>query len=215
VATETKHNIVPDLVSLAVPIDSLVRLPGNPRRNDAEVIARSLERWGQRKPVVVRRDGSVIEAGNHTWDGAVLLGWTHIAAVFVDDDETSATGFALADNRLHDLGSDDPTALALMIQGIKDEELVLLDAGFDALSIDELLAPLELAEVGPEGNTLNDGRTPAERAASYESNGLRSFILTYAMGDYEDLAGRLQKLRGEMSLDTNAEVVLRLIKASS
>jgi hypothetical protein len=36
---------------------------------------------------------------------AQQLGWTHIAVVWVDDDDITATAFALADNRTGDLGT--------------------------------------------------------------------------------------------------------------
>lgn len=210
--TTQTHKIIDGLASLATPIDSLTGLEGNYRRHEIEALARSLDRFGQRKPIVVRRDGAIVEAGNGTTIAARdVLGWTHIAAVFVEDDEATAIGFALADNRTHDLGSNDEHALALMVRGIRDEELLLLDAGFDALAVDDLLAPLDLDPIAPEGRTLNDGRTPGERQAEYEAAGLRSFILTYAMEDYEAIGAKLQALRASMSLDTNGEVIAKLV----
>lgn len=94
--------IIEALRPLAVPIDSVVLDPanamGHPGEN-LEAIRGSLAKYGQRKPIVVNRNGNVIEAGNGTWKAAKALGWTHIAAVFVDDDPLTATGYAIADNR--------------------------------------------------------------------------------------------------------------------
>src|SRR5262245_60793327 len=95
--------IVEGLLPLAVPIDSLQELEGNPRRGDLEAVARSLREYKQRKPIIATRDGTVI-AGNHTLAAARLLGWPVIAVLHVDDDEQRARAFALADNRTHDLG---------------------------------------------------------------------------------------------------------------
>ena len=65
--------IAPDLQSLAQPIDTLHLLDGNPRRGNVDAVARSYERFGQRKPIVARRDGTVI-AGNHQLLAARSLG---------------------------------------------------------------------------------------------------------------------------------------------
>ncbi len=45
--------IVADLEALAAPIETLALLPGNPRRGDVDAVARSLDTFGQRKPIVV------------------------------------------------------------------------------------------------------------------------------------------------------------------
>jgi hypothetical protein len=115
------------LRSLAVDIDSLTLLPGNPRRGDVEAVARSLRAFGQRKPVVVNKDHAVL-AGNHTLLAARSLGWTKVAAVFVDDDETTAKAFALADNRTGTLGGFDDTDLAAMLADVADADPALLSA---------------------------------------------------------------------------------------
>lgn len=51
--------IADDLVSLAVDIDTVRQLPGNPRRGDVDAVAASLQRFGQRKPIVVDADGVI------------------------------------------------------------------------------------------------------------------------------------------------------------
>ncbi len=79
-----------DLEPLATPIADLRELPGNPRVGDVGAVARSLDQFGQRKPIVALRDGTII-AGNHTWKAANQLGWEKIAVVYVDDDATGET----------------------------------------------------------------------------------------------------------------------------
>src|SRR5215468_10422419 len=103
--------IAPDLARLARPIGSLRTLEGNPRRGDVAAVKRSLQRFGQRKPIVVREDGTVI-AGNHTLLAAQELGWDEIAAVGTEDDDATAKAYALADNRTSALGSFDVGDLA-------------------------------------------------------------------------------------------------------
>jgi hypothetical protein len=46
------------------------------------------------------RRAAKVEAGNGTLAAAKSLGWTHIAAVFVDDDAATAAAYGVADNRV-------------------------------------------------------------------------------------------------------------------
>lgn len=133
-----------DLRGLAYPIDDLNLLPGNPRRGNVEAVARSLEAFGQRKPVVARRSDRVVIAGNHTLQAARSLGWVEVAVVWVDDDETMSKAFALADNRTAELGDYDQQALADLIQdvGSVDPEL-LVASGWSDEAVAELVAALE------------------------------------------------------------------------
>lgn len=131
--------IIESLKSLAVPIDSLQALPGNPRRGDVDAVATSLSRFGQRKPIVVRRDDGTIIAGNHTWQAAKQLGWTEIAVAYVGDDDVTAQAYALADNRTAELGGYDDELLRNLIQSVESIDVDLLrDTGWDKVSVDEL-----------------------------------------------------------------------------
>ncbi len=94
--------IHPDLRSLALPIESLHEDPHNANQHsDAsrKAIAASMIEFGQRKPIVVRREGMIVEAGNGTLAALRAAGWTHLACVVCDDDEERATAYALADNQ--------------------------------------------------------------------------------------------------------------------
>jgi ParB-like chromosome segregation protein Spo0J len=132
-------NIAESLRPLATPIGDLSPLPGNPRKGDVEAVKRSYERFGQRKPIVANRDGTVI-AGNHQLKAAQSLGWGEIAVVFVDDDEQTAKAFALADNRISDLGSYDLDSLAALLSEIASDTDLLLDTGYDEDFLKGLLA---------------------------------------------------------------------------
>jgi hypothetical protein len=108
-------NIAGELRPLAVPLVHLEGLPGNPRKGDVQAIARSYAVFGQRKPVVARRQGErdgkptgIVLAGNHQLQAAQELGWDELAVVWVDDDELTAKAFALADNRTGELGGEPP-----------------------------------------------------------------------------------------------------------
>jgi site-specific DNA-methyltransferase (adenine-specific) len=119
--------IAEPLLGLVRPVAELRTLEGNPRRGDVQAVKRSLQRFGQRKPIVVREDGTVI-AGNHTLLAAIELGWAEIAVVGTDDDDATAKAYALADNRTSALGSFDPADLALMAAEVHAVDPALLEA---------------------------------------------------------------------------------------
>lgn len=136
--------IHPDLLSLAQPVDSLLNLPGNPRRGDVAAVSRSYQQFGQRKPIVARRGDRTVLAGNHQLLAARELGWDRIAVVFVDDDDVTAGAFALADNRTSDLGEYDVDDLLALLQSVHAEASADLFAatGFDN---EDLLAMIAAA----------------------------------------------------------------------
>lgn len=137
--------ILPDLASLAVPIDELELLPGNPRKGDVDAVAGSLERFGQRKPIVARRGDRTVIAGNHTLQAARRLGWSEIAVVWVDDDDAHAKAFALADNRTAELGGYDDDALLTLIEEVRAADAALLEsAGWDEQSVLDLISETDV-----------------------------------------------------------------------
>ena len=94
---------------MKISITDLSLDPKNARKHSArnlEAIAASLEKFGQRKPIVVHR--GVVLAGNGTLEAAKTLGWTEIEVAEVPDDwdNDTAKAYALADNRTAVL--DDP-----------------------------------------------------------------------------------------------------------
>lgn len=96
-----------ELRAFAVPLDTVVRDPDNARDHAArsvDTIAASLAEFGQRVPIIVNRATRMIEAGNGRYHAAAQLGWTHIAAIFVDDDESRALAYSLVDNRSAEVG---------------------------------------------------------------------------------------------------------------
>jgi DNA modification methylase len=113
-------------------IKDLIPDPRNARTHDdknLKAIAGSLEKFGQRKPIVVTTDG-VILAGNGTVAAARTLGWSLIDVVVApeDWDEATAKAFALADNRSAELADWD--------SGVLTSQLLELDAdGWDITAL--------------------------------------------------------------------------------
>jgi site-specific DNA-methyltransferase (adenine-specific) len=109
-------------------ISSLKLDPKNARSHDQgnlDAIAGSLTQFGQRKPIVISQDNTVV-AGNGTLTAAMSLGWTDIEVVRVptDWDDARIKAFALADNRTAELATWNQEIMASQL-------LELQEAGFD------------------------------------------------------------------------------------
>jgi ParB-like chromosome segregation protein Spo0J len=124
----------------------------HPERNLAEIRA-SLRRFGQRKPVVATRAGTVI-AGNGTVMAAGQIGWTHVDVVRTDLQGAEATAYAIADNRTSELASWDQEALANVLGSLEDLEGV----GFTQDELTTLLA--KVRPEAPEGFPQYDEGLP-------------------------------------------------------
>lgn len=187
-------SIASGLIGLAVPIDSLHQLPGNPRRGDVDAVAASLERFGQRKPIVVDDDGTII-AGNHTWAAARQLGWDEIAAVRVSDDPATAKAYALADNRTAELGGYDEAALLDLIRDVGEVDASLLaDTGWDDASVQDLIDRIDpgLPDDPPDDDAPEPPAEPRSRLGDVWILGAHRVVV----GDSTD-TGAFEALMGQ------------------
>jgi hypothetical protein len=141
--------MTPDLSTETVAIGTLKPYGKNPRVGHVDAIAKSLEKNGQYRPIVVNRRDRTILAGNHTWKAAQQLGWDSISVTFVDVDDEQARRIVLVDNRSNDIASYDEHALADLLSSIVDEEgvLGLVGTGFTETFVDDLVTRLD----GPPG----------------------------------------------------------------
>ena len=141
-------NIAQPIASLAIPIAGLNYDPANARRHNAknlDAIKASLAKFGQRKPIVVQREGMIVRAGNGTLAAAKALGWDKVAAVVLDDDNATASQFAIADNRTAELAEWDNETLASLLDGWDADTRNAL--GFEQDDIDQLMKELTPDEV--------------------------------------------------------------------
>lgn len=157
--------------------------PKNARKHDnlnLAAITASLEKFGQRKPIVVNKAGLIL-AGNGTYQAAVNLGWPEIMVTVVPDDWDAKTqaAYAIADNRTAELATwDNPVLLdaltdlpsdLLAATGFSEDNIsALLNVFGDVPDLDDLYD-----EVGKP--TAEDGMTrvsfsvPEDVAAKWET----------------------------------------------
>lgn len=193
---------------LLAPIDSLRTHPENPRRGDIDLIAKSLDTYGQLKPVIAKSlDGQdTIYAGNHTWQAAKQLGWTHIAVsrpAYLSDEE--ADRYLLMDNRASDLAGYDTGELTALLEERADAG-TLERTGFDQDDLNELRA--EAAALS--GATLDEFRQARDEDDAADgpepdrnpTPPLRQMLLTFRPAEtFDGFARKLQTLRKELGTE--------------
>ena len=159
------HQIAKGLLPLAVDIAIPKLLKGNPRRGDVEAVARSLKKFGQRKPLTVHVDTKEVLTGNHTLQAAISLGWDQVAVLWVEDDPTEARAWILVDNRTSELGGFDNEALIEMLAEVAeyDEELLEVTSyTFD--DIDDILAAAAIEMEVPTREPSTNAPEPLKAA---------------------------------------------------
>jgi hypothetical protein len=155
--------IHPSLKSLAVDIETLDYLEGNPRIGNVDAIMASYQEFGQVKPIVAKKneDGTAtVIAGNHQLEAAINLGWEKIAVIFLEADDKRAIAFALADNRTMELGYTEPELLTDMLLEIGEYFPELLDGlGWDEFELASLENDMLIQENSNSGKNFEVEKT--------------------------------------------------------
>ena len=115
--------------------------PRNARKHSTrnlDAIKKSLDEFGQRKPIIVTKD-HVVVAGNGQLSAAIELEWKTINVVFIPDDwsDDQIKAFAIADNRSAELAEWDGEILLDTLKELQEIDLALL-AGFTDVDIKAL-----------------------------------------------------------------------------
>jgi len=203
-----------DLVS----IDALTSDPENARKHpdrNLEAIAASLKRFGQQKPVIALRNGTVI-AGNGTLAAARRLGWTELMVAYTDLPENEARAFAIADNRSGELAAWDDDTLRAQLAELKDLDASLANAA--GYSDDELRSMLErapevVANLGQVEGGISELPSGFTRTLEeYDASQVRQLVFTYTASQYGLIVEALAAIADDNSLETNADVLVYLLE---
>ncbi len=139
-----------------VPIESLLPNPANVRRHPPralESLKASIMRFGWRVPLVANRRTGIIEAGHLRLDAARELGEAEVPVVWCDDDEVTATSFAIAENRLPELSEWSSADLLSTLDALNAEDALDEAVGWGQEELDRLRA-----EVGrADGESVTEG----------------------------------------------------------
>lgn len=147
------------------PLSSLTEFPGNPRRHgDAQIneLKRSLEMFGQFRPMVVDED-DVILAGNGMFQAMTELGWeTGKVTRITGMSEAAKKKLVLADNRIAGMGFTNYDDVDRILAEINDTSIPGYDDDFLAQMLADAEEVLDLA--GSYG-TFEPEELSRERAA--------------------------------------------------
>lgn len=165
----TPSGIVEQLRPLAIPISSLTLDAKNARAHsdkNLDSIKASLTKFGQRKPIVVQKEGMIVRAGNGTVEAAKAIGWTEIAAVIIDDDDSTATAFGLADNRTAELAEWNWQSLGDAMREL-DGVVDLTDLGWDEQEIENLMAADWTPPPEPTSRNSDEDGKPTKQTVKF------------------------------------------------
>lgn len=132
------------MIIKTVPVNSISQDPANLRKHgerNIDAIVASLRKFGQQHPIVIDSKG-IILSGNGRYMAAVKLGWHEIDVVESDLTGSSATAYAIADNRTAELAEWDTTALAETLRALQSEDFDTDAAGYSDSEIDAIVEGL-------------------------------------------------------------------------
>ena len=128
------------LKALVMPIDAVKPDERNARKHgerNIESIKDSLQRFGQRQPIVANSKSKVVVAGNARLLAAREMGWQRIAVLLVNESQKESRAFGLADNRTAELAQWDDAQLAELLGELDREDQLSL--GWSVEELESLL----------------------------------------------------------------------------
>jgi len=128
-----------------VPVLELRPNPRNPNKHSEDQVGRlmaSLRRDGQTRPLLARRENSMLIAGHGVHTAARRLGWEQIAVIYLDVAQADADRIMLSDDRLAALSELDHRRVADLLNDIEAGDW--LSTGY---SVEEANKVLESSEI--------------------------------------------------------------------
>lgn len=124
-----------------LPVAELVDNPRNPRQHTTQqidMLAASLRKFGQTKPVLARKANRMLIAGHGLKEAAKLAGLQDLDVILWDVDEVTADTYMLADNRLGDLSHDDHDQVVAILRDLAIDDPEAL--GYTDDELEKILA---------------------------------------------------------------------------
>jgi ParB-like chromosome segregation protein Spo0J len=180
------------------PLADLVPHPDNPRRGDVLSLAEAIEALGFYGAVYLHGDSSVVLAGWHRVLALHATGITAAPVIRLYCDDATALRVMLADNRIGDLGHEDPLLLGDALAALAASPLGLAGTGYTTDDLADLMAAAEAAG-SPWGSSVAQGG---------ES---RSLVLLYDAAGLREVVTHIDALCSRWGLDSAAAVVRRLV----
>jgi len=192
---------------LLVNVELLEQHRRNPRRGDVDRISASLQRFGQVRPIVATHEGTII-AGNHTYQAARKLGWTHVACVRIRMSDKDADAYLVADNRLSDIARWQDDALEDLLGQLQSDGF-LDGTGWTTDEVDELLARGVEEDVEPEPEPEEREEMPKIPGGTEPH---REVVLSYRPGEHTEFEATVSFLERALETRGVSETVFAAIK---
>jgi ParB-like chromosome segregation protein Spo0J len=191
-----------------VPIEELVRYPGNARRGDVELIAESIKANGFYGVVVRQKSTGYTLIGNHRTDGAKLAGLAAVPVQTIDVDDATARRINLVDNRSNQLAGYDTVALSELL-ALAIDEGSLVGTGFTEDDYADTLVDAE-ALFASSTDYGQDGQGEFRKDGQRGVAGRRQIVLDLELDRFAWLLDALSEIGSREGLSNNRDVVVRL-----
>lgn len=195
-----------------VEISKLKFYDRNPNQGDIGAISESIKNndWYGVVTVNKRADARsfmTVLAGNHRVKAAATLGITELPVYWVDKNDAEAAAILVADNRASALSFNDTEVLTDLLQELVEADL-LSHTLYDADDLDAMLAQLMSDD---QGNVGPDSNTPIDDLEKYKNSGVRAIMLPMTKTEFDEMTTKLDLLRSEYGMETNTQVVQKLV----
>lgn len=191
--------------------------PRNVRRGNVDVLARSIQKFGQMAPIVVQQSSRNIIKGNHTWKAIQRLGWEDIAATVVDCNDDIAYAYLLADNKASDLAEYDKEALARNLSELADAGK-LGGTLWTADDLDDLQAAVGTIETlaqefkGDYSDDPEDRQKRLQRELTRVAPKMREVPIVVTVEQHRIMMENIKLLQGEYFTDRAIETILMAVQ---
>lgn len=161
-------------------LEQLIPYERNPRLNAraVEAVARSIQEFGFRVPIVVDEDGTII-AGHTRWKAARKLGLTevpvHVARGLTPE---QVRAYRIADNKLAELANWDEGLLTQELKALQELDVDLDLLGFSTEELDQLF-----------GETVTEGETDPDHVPDPPDEAITRPGDLWVLGDHRLLCG--------------------------
>lgn len=108
-------------------LDELIQHPRNVRvhgQKNLQALKKSLNEFGQTKPILVQKSTNYVIAGNGTLQAARALGWDEIECHVLDLDDNKANALAIMDNRTSDTSEWDEQGLTQLLKELNESQML-------------------------------------------------------------------------------------------
>jgi hypothetical protein len=199
----------------------------NPKLHAAELIEKSVSRFGFVDPILLDERANTLVAGHGRiaalealkaqggspperirvradgeWEVPVIRGVRF-------NSEAEMAGYAIADNRLVEKGGWDEILLGKLMSDLNK----VVDFGDLGWTDEQVEKFRKAGETDPTVQYPGDGKKPEQAREVYETGDARQIVLVFAPEEFVKIERRFDELQAELKTDSRASVLKKLLEA--